>query len=270
MKQACKYNIIRFQPYAETQEFANIGIVLYAPESQQFIFKLLPLTRHKRVTHFFDTLDKQIYKDAIKLVRDELTRIQTLWPTLKDPDALYNELVRPREDMICYSKHYVRLTEDPKTTVDEQFEHYVQHSFTRKQGHEEKMRARITQLLKTHHLAEYFTEREIGNTHYPVRLPFVSHDSIPLIIKPIHFQHSQSKKLFDHGLHWLGTMNQLFRANAASPKKTLFTYKEPDYQKGILREAFEDIYEQIEERGIHLIDINAQEKITHFAQSNLN
>ena len=37
---ACHYAIIRFLPYPETQEFANVGVVLACPESGYFGFKL--------------------------------------------------------------------------------------------------------------------------------------------------------------------------------------------------------------------------------------
>jgi len=37
----CQYSLIRFIPFAETEEFANIGIVVYLPETKQLRFKLL-------------------------------------------------------------------------------------------------------------------------------------------------------------------------------------------------------------------------------------
>lgn len=33
MKYACLYSIVGFAPYAETEEFANVGILLSAPAS---------------------------------------------------------------------------------------------------------------------------------------------------------------------------------------------------------------------------------------------
>jgi hypothetical protein len=38
-EQICKYSIIRFLPYTETGEFANIGIVLYVPALQRLVYK---------------------------------------------------------------------------------------------------------------------------------------------------------------------------------------------------------------------------------------
>ncbi|OQX06579.1 MAG: hypothetical protein BWK73_30530 [Thiothrix lacustris] len=266
MKQACKYNIIRFQPYPETQEFANIGIVLYAPKSRTFAFRLLAANRHGRVTQFFDTLDKTIFQNAVILVRDELKRIQRMMATLAKPEALYDDLVRPREDIVAYSGHYVRFTENPETTADELFEHYVNHSFAQKQGHEERMRASIAQLLISHQLAARFKDRKLGNELYEVRLPFVTAKHNPTIIKPIHFRHTQSKQLVDHGLQWKATMQQLFRMKAATPEQTLFTYEAPESETGVLRDAFEDVRIQIEELGIQMLNIAEQERIAAFAR----
>lgn len=266
MKQACKYNIIRFQPYPETQEFANVGIVLYVPKSRTFVFRLLTANRHGRVTQFFNTLDKAIFQNAVTLVRDELKRIQRMMITMEKPEALYDELVRQREDIVTYSGHYVRFTEDPETTVAELFEHYVHHSFAHQQGHEERMKVSLTKLLISHQLAVRFKDRTLGNALYEVRLPFVTEKSNPTIIKPIHFCHPQSKQLLNHGLQWKATMQQLFRMKVATPEQTLFTYKAPESNAGILRDAFEETRIQIEELGIRMLDIEEQERITAFAR----
>lgn len=266
MKQACKYNIIRFQPYAETQEFANIGIVLYVPQSHTFTFRLLATNHHRRITQFFDTLDKTIFQDAIGLVREELKRIQNMVATFARPDAIYDELVRPREGIIQYSRHHVRLTENPETTADELFAHYVHHSFAHHVGYEEQMRNSVAQILRTHQIAQRFKERKVGNEWYEVRLPFVSDRQKPTIIKPIHFRHTQSKALVDHGLQWMTTMQQLFRMKKASPEQTLFTYQAPEHNEGILHEAFEETRTQIKELGIQMLNISEQERIAAFAR----
>ena len=50
-KYACQYAIVRFLPYLETGEFANVGIVMLCPDAGFFDFKLL---RHvRRITAFF-------------------------------------------------------------------------------------------------------------------------------------------------------------------------------------------------------------------------
>lgn len=51
----CRYAIVRFLPYAETQEFANVGIVLACPETGYFGFRL-EIRHTRRFTDFFKEL----------------------------------------------------------------------------------------------------------------------------------------------------------------------------------------------------------------------
>ncbi|EQD37440.1 phage associated protein, partial [mine drainage metagenome] len=53
MTTAARYAIIRFLPYAQTEEFANVGVVLHASATGAFIFRLNP--KWRRIGAFFDT-----------------------------------------------------------------------------------------------------------------------------------------------------------------------------------------------------------------------
>jgi hypothetical protein len=128
------------------------------------------------------------------------------------------------------------------------------------------MQKRLQQLLQQRQLDHIYKERVLGDKVFEVRIPFVTEEEKPRILKPIHFTHSQSKKLMDHGLYWLTSMDQLFRKRLALPEKTLFAYQAPNYQDGVLREAFEDVKAQIKERGINLLSIEDEPKILKFAQ----
>jgi hypothetical protein len=71
-KFACQYALLRFRPFAETGEFANVGIVLLAPEARFFGFRLL--NRYGRITQFFKELDKKVYLNGRDLFKEELER----------------------------------------------------------------------------------------------------------------------------------------------------------------------------------------------------
>lgn len=72
-KIACQYAIVRFAPFVETGEFANVGILMIAPKERFFGFKL-ETRRHGRITRFFEELDRKHYTQALYQVREELTR----------------------------------------------------------------------------------------------------------------------------------------------------------------------------------------------------
>lgn len=267
-RQVCKYSIIRFQPFVETEEFANIGIVLYEPTTRQLRFKLLSAKEHKRVSDFFDPLKKEIYVAAIQIIQAELERIQgILANSVVTKMDFYEELIRPREDIVQFSKNRVLFGTDLNKTMDELFEHYVKRSFAYRETHEEEMRKRIRELLKGCGLDGRFKEGYLGNKEqYNVHLPFVN-ESRKAAIKPIHFTHPDSSKLIEHGLSWLMKIQQLKRCRFIEPQNILFTYQAPEHQHGVLLAAFNDVKHQIEDAGILMSDINKAQDITHFVQS---
>jgi hypothetical protein len=61
---ACRYSIIKFLPFAETGEFANVGVVMSCPEIGFFDYKI-KTKRYGRITDFFEDLDKKIYQESI-------------------------------------------------------------------------------------------------------------------------------------------------------------------------------------------------------------
>lgn len=61
----CQYAIVRFTPFVETGEFANVGIVLFAPRQKSLLFKLVT-KRYARITGFFHELDAGVYATPLK------------------------------------------------------------------------------------------------------------------------------------------------------------------------------------------------------------
>jgi len=268
-KQVCKYSIIRFQPYTDTGEFVNIGIVLYVPDSGRLVYEILDPRQHERITRFFYQMKKKLFRNTVQIIRAELERIKNLLeqgvPTNVD---LYHELIRPREDIIRYSENSVVVSTDTQQTVNELFEHYVHRRFIQHEADEVQMTKLVRALLKENDLAEQFKAGFVGDKNkYALRFPFVSTNVHQAIIKPIHFRQSNSKRVIEHGLIWLGKINQLKRYGYLQPEKTLFAYKAPETKSGKLFEAFEDISAQIKDAGIVMADIKMPKKITDFVVS---
>ena len=133
-KYACQYAIVRFLPYLETGEFANVGIVMCCPDADFFDFKLL--TRVRRITAFFEELDAGIYRRARGDFQQELQRIRH-WLNPKQGEAknaesarhLFAELTRPREVMMRFEGIRVVLADDPAQQLEALFGYYVERNF---------------------------------------------------------------------------------------------------------------------------------------------
>lgn len=104
MKTLYQYAIVRFLPFAETGEFANVGIVLCTPDVGVFAFQLITAPS-VRVQQFFPQLDNALLPRTIELLTNELTRIQKLAEQQSSTQLLatFEELIRPREQLIRYS-----------------------------------------------------------------------------------------------------------------------------------------------------------------------
>lgn len=130
MKQAFQYNLIRFQPDAETEEFAVIGIVAYSPATQQLAYRLVEKDQCQRIHDFFHPLDEQVLPAALQMIETELNRVQKLLPNVKRPTGLYEELVREREDIIRFAPAGTMLGNNAQHCADELFERYVKRHYS--------------------------------------------------------------------------------------------------------------------------------------------
>ncbi len=267
-KQICKYSIIRFQPYPETEEFANIGIVLYATASKRLEFRLLDSKQHTRITHFFDDpVCKDVFVQTSKIIRAEIERIKKFLDGVPRGGVdLYAELIRCREDIIRFSNSRVLFCTDPVATVDKLFEHYIHRSFIHEPGHEEKMKKQLRELLDSRNLGKKYREDTIGEPDkYEVRFPFVCKNTKQTVIKPIHFKQEKPSLLIDHGLSWLAKVQQLEKYHFIRPDEILFAYDAPEDNQSNLFAAFNEIKKQIESEGILMTDIKRNDDIASFA-----
>lgn len=265
MRHTCKYNIIRFRPYAETEEFANVGIVLVSTLTYELKFKLLPTNHTSRVLRFFDSLNKEVFRSSLNIIKQELKHTQEMLKKY-DSSIIYDNLVYPRESIVFYSKTRAILSNDLDESLEKLYQYYVERSFIKSPGHEEVMEGEILNLLKINNLDKNFKEKSLGESYFEVQLPFVYCGEVPSAIKPIHFLHPNAKDLINHGILWIGKMQQLFRKNIIKPNDVLFAYKKPIYKEGILVDAFEDIKKQIKDAGLNLADINNHQYIESFAR----
>lgn len=266
MRLVCEYHIIQFLPYAETGEFANIGLLLFAPRARRLLFKLLDPRQHGRITQFFEPLDGKLFTHVHHALLTELARLAEC------PDAAdIEELTRPREDIIRYSPKRVLFadTETFAQTLDGLYAHYVQRSFAHEEGYEECLRKRVHALLKDRGLDRHFHDKTVGDDHYAVRFPFVGDGEVRGVIKPIHFQHAKPAQLIDHGLAWLGKVRQLKRAGHLAPGAALFACQPPAPDNTLLQRAYADVCGQIEEAGIVMLPIEQATDIEAFARAHI-
>lgn len=271
----CLYSIVQFSPFVETGEFANVGVVMIAPEQRYFDFRLM-IQRHARVTHFFEQLDAKIYKASMYNLKEEMNRVASLLRQhgfdkrfkVNDQDfakRLFAEVIRPRETIIKFGEPRAVLADDLKATLDELYGHYVERKFVTREYQEAVLERGIRKWLHQARILNRFVRQEIGDEEYHAAFPFVEcHDGLPVkALKPLHLAHDQSSKILDHGGQWLFRIGQLKRRKQL-PRDLLFAVQEPQGD-GPRERACQQIVDSLREEGAVVLPFSEKENIMEFA-----
>lgn len=142
MKHEILYAIVQFRPYRETEEFANVGVVMCAPKTGFFDYRIETKT-FSRVRGFFNELDRQLPKRVTGYIASELERVKTMTQCGYQPDrlsALFHEVTKIKEGLIYYSNVRPAIIEGELTDIlDKLYQHHVHHSFAKQPSATEQL-----------------------------------------------------------------------------------------------------------------------------------
>jgi hypothetical protein len=275
MKYACQYAIVRFLPFAETGEFANVGIVLTCPQTGYFDFKLL--NRVRRVSEFFKELDVRVFKNVRESLTDELARLRAAFLDASTPgrqDAqnraltkhLFAELVRPREAIVRFGEMRVVLADDPAEKLVALYDHYIGRNFATKQYQENLLEKHVRQVLRQADMMGMYRAQVLENDAYHVRFPFVKmlEGQPTRIIKPLCLAQENPTKIFDHGWEWVGKIRKL-KKEKLLPDAVLFAVDRPKAHDAERDAAFKEIVAELKNGGVAVVDYTATREILEFA-----
>jgi len=276
-KIACNYAIVRFAPFVETGEFANVGIVMIAPKYCYFGFKL-GIKKYARITHFFNNLDHKVYQATLYNLRDELKRATNMLKQhgfdkrLKNNDVnfatkLFGEIIRPRETIVRFSNIRTVLTDNPAEKLEELFGYYIERNFVTKEYQESILEKGVRKLLYDANVGDHFVRTKVGDDEYYTNFPFVEQrNERPIkIIKPLHLAYDELKKIIDHGAAWVNKIEQLKKRDLL-PNKVLFTVAEPDVSTKRW-DACKEIEDKLLGAGVAVVLATKQQEIIDFAVS---
>lgn len=273
-KFACQYALLRFRPFVETGEFANVGIVLMAPQANFFGFRLLK--QYGRITQFFHQLDRKVYLDGRDLFKEELERFagdlrhlaldgRKTQPDLTLARNLFAELVRPREAMLQFADQRIALADDPKAKLDALFDHYVERNFVTKEYQERLLENNVRRLLFGARVGTEYRREKIGTADFAVNFPFVcmTGGKAERVIKPLYLAQGDSTKILTHGGQWVDKIRRL-RKRQALPADVLFPVTAPT-ENSKPYEAFEEIREDLLAEKVQVVPANDENLILQFA-----
>lgn len=271
----CLYSIVQFSPFVETGEFANVGILIMAPEQGYFAFKLMG-RRHSRVTHFFEQLESQVFRATMNALRDELERAGKALQEggfdrrrksndIEFAKRVFGEIIRPRESVIKFSDARAVMVDAPGIKLEELYGHYVERDFVTRKYQEAVLERGMRKWLWQARIAERFVKLEVGNDEYHVTFPFVEkrEDRLLKAIKPLHLAQDQPSKILDHGGQWIFRINTLKRKHFL-PEQVLLAVGGPQEVDGPRHKAYDEIVGTLQETGVTVLPFFAKEQILEF------
>jgi hypothetical protein len=276
MKLACNYAVVRFLPYATTEEFVNVGIVLYCAATGYLDFRLTK--KWSRVTEFFPELDTALYRNSLQMFRVDLGSVKAMMGTshphqlvlegaVGSYDTIFRELVRPRESLFRFGGVRTVLTEDPNTKLDELYSFYVERQFAREREYQETlMTNHLRKLFLRIGTAAYYRSESVGNEKYSVTIPFVHRrDHVAFkAIKPLDLNKETSTKIYEHGDQWINRVRRL-REIDMLPRQLLFAVRSPD-TLGTRADAAHEIEVELARLETKVLPIRNETEVIEFAK----
>ncbi len=273
MNHTARYSIVRFLPYAETEEFANVGVVLFAPAKRYFDFRLTH--KWRRIGAFFEPLERRVFAEGVRAFNEELQRTRALTADMlgdglgqTSAARVFEDLVRPREALFRFSSVRAVMTEAPEAKLAALFDHYVEHAFATPEYHEALIERAVRGVLRREGLGQRFRQAKLGTGTLRFSVPFAEMDEagrVRRVIKPMHLAHDDPIRILDHGSQWVGRLRHLERVHAL-PDKLLLAVTEPDGD-GDRLEAYNEARRELQDTGAILVPAKDETRILAFART---
>lgn len=266
-----KYSVIRFVPYTQREEFVNVGVVAYFPQTGEFSYRLLPARTTARAYHFFPALkENTIFSQVVALLDKELKRIQSYSIDKPLSNAFFETLIAPKDGLLQYGKVQVELVSQCaqlSEQVDRVFSDLVSFEAERYKSpqHEKQLTTWFKQTylnvnsLKEKFKAESLQEKSLG---VKINLPFYAKDT-GKSIKPLSFEgYTDSQYINNHGMNWFTNLMKASKAGMMNAEKHLIVYRLPEQKT--LAKAADFALDMLSSTKATLCEAREQAKIESF------
>nr|WP_314590035.1 DUF3037 domain-containing protein [uncultured Serratia sp.] len=272
MTTPCLYSIVRYAPYAETEEFANIGVVLCAPKKLAFHFRLTQ-SNDARVSAFFR--DDTIFPLAKDAVARELKFAQEHTKNINNAEDIaqfFSYLTTKKESIFHFSSTRVVLAESPERELNKIYEKFINHTDYNKERREDILARELKSRLNSYaELKNIFRKETFGGDLTRFAMPFVAKqdDDVLCAIKPLAFVQSEPGKMMEHCDSWVARVTRAANENLLNLASVLFTidgHRNPSLQEA---KALDEIRRTFDKNNINHFKHDDEKSIIDFAKQAL-
>ncbi|MEB0079407.1 DUF3037 domain-containing protein [Pseudomonas sp. CCI3.2] len=257
---------MRFAPFAETEEFANVGIVLSAPAIGRIEYKLARKNL-KRVNHFFECAN--LFAKAMEIAQNELDAVRLMTADAQEAQIVnhFRYLTEPKESLIRFGPMRSILVENLDVTLEELFARYIERQGIGRDRREEVMVREIRTLFSEASIRSFRDDTLTGDLT-KLHLPLVHRNEVVAAIKPLAFDQADPSAILDHCDQWLMKFVRAEREGIIQLKNVLIPVAAPiEGESPRHRKAVQIAKDSIQEHGLQLVDFQASQAIAAFAQN---
>ncbi|MDC9620291.1 DUF3037 domain-containing protein [Xenorhabdus bovienii] len=272
MSTPCLYSIIRYAPYAETEEFANIGVIVCAPKLGKMSFKLTK-SNDTRVKSFFK--DDTIFHVVKPSIEKELQTACNLVSRINNPHKIadfFNTLTSPRESIFYYSTPRILLTSNYDTELMRLYRKFIKHTEHTKERREEILARELKERFQSYQdLKNLFRKEVIGGELTRFSMPLVARNDEHVLcaIKPLAFTQDEPSKMLEHCDTWVSRVKRAISEDIFNLESVLFTidsHKKPSIAE---QKAIDEIRKTLDSNKIPHFKYNDDSSIVQFAKSSI-
>lgn len=227
MKTVYRYAIIRFRPFAETEEFANIGVIAIDLSHHMIDYRIAP-KRFARVRHFFDEQGYAAYAGAIDVLRLELGRISDFLPSFVEwnAEATFQDIIARRESSIRFSEARIAQSDaDLSAFLDSLYARFVRRDFSADTPEVELTRD-IRHALRQRHLG-FFKSLKVEDELMSIPFPLAHRGNRLRAIRPLAFGQKSPMAMVDYAAHWRKRLDYLLTRQRIMPHDVLIATQGP-------------------------------------------
>ncbi|WP_448662243.1 DUF3037 domain-containing protein [Sphingomonas sp. CJ20] len=258
-----QYSIIRFLPFADLGEFANIGIIALDSQNKILQFRLAR-AKFRRLREFFGEDAYRAYGAAIEHLRLELASLAAgdgFWMNW-DPGRAFSHLTRRHESSIVFSEVRTLLSKEHiGDVVDGLFTRLIERQ--RQEAHDLDLIRDIRHQLVASGIRGFRAIRVVDDV-VPVTFPLAHRNGDLNAIQPMVFSQKTPLAVFDHGAMWKRRLAYLLDRGKIRHGSVLLAVDPPAVDAGnSLRVAYAESMKEISSLPFDVVDAEIGGQINH-------
>lgn len=258
-----QYSIIRFLPFADLGEFANIGVVVLDMQNKILRFRLAR-RRFRRLREFFGEDAYRAYGAAIEHLRLELGSITAgdgFWMNW-EPERAFSHLTRQHESSIVFSEIRTLLSKDfVDDVVDALFARLIERQ--RQEDHDLDLIKEIRHELVVNGIRGFRAIR-VADDIVPVTFPLAHRNGKINAIQPMVFTQKTPLAVFDHGAMWKRRLGYLLDRGKIGDKSVILAIDPPAVDASTsLMSAYGEAMKEIEALPFEAVAAEVDGRVNH-------